>query len=336
MNDGVQRQVVFTNKPISGFFRYKNAFQIIPSDETWNRTETIRAHHPLMLEIKLSNINGIALYRKSALSDWPVVETDESIPNEMLEFDKKFKAVEEINALLTLFSGNTFFVYDTKKYWFAPLSTLSSQSFWGQQSYAMSEESNARFQGSEFTPHQGQEIEYIEQTKFYTTYAHALNTSPIQFPNSIHSLLDKYFHLRKPVKNVFFTACLFFNQAVEIARINSALGVALLASSLESIIDFEHKGMSVEHCHECGQPKYGVRQKFLKFLSENANGSTEFRKVADTFYKWRSKVFHAGQFTDDDGSPLVIPPHREQFIVITRICLVNWLLKYQEVTEQKT
>ena len=89
---------------------------------------------------------------------------------------------------------------------------------------------------------------------------------------------------------------------------------------------------------KCENYYWGVRAKFRKFLQDYGSNDPEFRKYANKIYDQRSSILHKGKlllgdlfkhgWSNDDEKAYENLEHRK-LVVVTRICLINWLMKHK-------
>lgn len=53
-------------------------------------------------------------------------------------------------------------------------------------------------------------------------------------------------------------------------------------------------------CPECGRPIWGIKQKFVNFLSKFVAGSEKSKKIYRDIYNLRSKITHTGKLFSSD------------------------------------
>ena len=61
-------------------------------------------------------------------------------------------------------------------------------------------------------------------------------------------------------------------------RQNISLGFAALISSIETLIDFDHKGDKEKYCKDCGQQIFGVNKKLMKFMKQHVSTNIKLKK----------------------------------------------------------
>ncbi len=163
------------------------------------------------------------------------------------------------------------------------------------------------------------------------------NVENFVIPEFIDSILEIYYALPKELLLVFRKACYLFYCGVELRGNNPSLSFASFVSALETLMAYGAKAPN--HCKECGQPKFRLRERFRKFIFSFGYGGNESagaRKFINKLYDHRSKILHTGQVLLGDmfWHPVEetsdIKKWEESFLHkdllgVTRVCLINWI-----------
>lgn len=121
MTKELYRKAIFSNLPLSGYYRYKDIFQILPPKQTWLKPRMIRGDWPFSLEYY---IDTSKIKKPKRAEDY---FHDSKIVQE--QFDKLIKALSTI-------TNYRFFEYTNKQGWFTSLSKSPSfASSYGQTFY---------------------------------------------------------------------------------------------------------------------------------------------------------------------------------------------------------
>lgn len=233
--------------------------------------------------------------------------------------------------MLNLFSRFYFFAYNNDQGWFISLSDKTfPESRYGQKVYRQeNSEINKIFSKDEFSKMSSDEIEHIPYVDYYRKIGTVGDN--LSFPDIIDSLFDKYFSLHDDIREVFDKSVILFSHAHKILSVSSSIGYATFISAIENLVDYENKGLSIEHCRECGQPKYKVTKKFKDFMIKYTSGDAFYKKYAQKIYSQRSKILHAGDIfkTDITKANFDFRSSIEvmNLIETVRVCLINWLMK---------
>ena len=123
---------------------------------------------------------------------------------------------------------------------------------------------------------------------------------------------------------------------------HQSIGFVSFISSVETMIDFENRGVKVEHCKECGQPVYSVSKKFIAYLSKYVSRTENSIRKFKRLYTLRSKIAHTGKLflSDREFSLLNRDTTNQEWYScmeaqqLARLSLFRWLLlNKSKVTE---
>ena len=350
-----RRGIIFSGVPIDGFYKYKDIFQLLPPEDDFPKM-SMTNHHPAILEICFNKPDK----EYESISENCIKQP---INDDIMEMHYGAVKSRNIQKLLTLFSNYQFFDYD-KLYqaWFIAYegNGFSQKSVWGQQSYRAPDFNKKIEKLSEYkSKNKPKEIEKQKDLNKYYNQLFAGSERPLKFPLNIDVLFNKYFSLSGKKIEAFDSACRLFYYGFDLLMEKQSLALASFISSLETLIEYEYKDQKPKFecdycksiiessplkCNFCGKPVWGVRAKFREFLSEYGNDSKEFEKVANSFYDLRSKILHMGQllladkdinYWADNNENMEESLRIRHFMQITRICLINWLLKSKTIKNNK-
>jgi hypothetical protein len=296
--ESIEQAVLFSTLPLSGYYRFRDRFQLLIPDNDWQKPPYLQSHHPILVEYQAT-------------------------PNSS-------EYIFEIADLLSTLTNFPFFFYDSRQFWFIPFveGEFENKVIWGQHGYKVPEMKKSN---SEFTKPEGNAILKVETNGYYNNYAGRLGTVPISFPVILDNLLDKYHTLEKEARTAYRKASKMFQSGLSLKDTrNLSLAFAALVSSIETLVYFEYMNDDVEKCPECGQERYRVSKKFKDFMAKYGSATPQFKKYADEAYSIRSQILHRGHFLLSDVDPnatyLDDSVKLEHLIRAVRICLVNWLL----------
>jgi len=319
--------------PVTGSYRYKDIFQLLPPDKEAPTPHVVVGHYPLIIEYR---------FEKPETEYYPTWE--EGLKEQFkdpikdpMEFEITLlttgqRKVNELTCLLSVLSNFRLFNYGAEQAWVIPMGdvypTSDRKILMGQHFYSYPEfvSSISEFSMPDSTP-----MKYCEPRDYYRDHYFR----PFDLPSCIDVLLTKYIRLNDEAKKAFDSSCILFCNAIDIWTQMASLSFAAFVSSLETLINYEHRNVTEKRCSECGQPQYQVRQKFLSFLHDFGSPEPTFKKYADEIYQYRSKILHSGKllladlernmfsFSNEEHNEDMF---RRQLINNTRICLVNWLM----------
>ncbi len=288
----VKKYIMFSDLPISGFYKFDDVFQMIPPPDDWPKPRATIGHHPILIEYK-----------------------DEI-------------AVELID-LLSVFSNYYFFQYSNNQAWFIDLANHKNDSVWGQEVYKSDIVNQIEFESEDFSKHE-KEIDFIEHNEYFNTYAGRLRTDPINFPESLSDLYRKYLSLDTEKRKAYRNASILFKSGLLLKdeRINLSLAYVSFISCIETLIYYEHKDEDIERCKHCGQLRYRTTRKFKDFMEKYISKDKDFQKYSQDIYNIRSQIIHRGQLliSDEKMFELMDSVKIEYLIRLTRITMVNWLV----------
>ena len=323
-------------RPLRGYYRYKDLFQILPV-ATKNEPPQLMHDSPLIVEI--CYCPDIWPHRDQLLWYRDLWERERyeyiqnQTPNKVLDpSDTWVKAYQEqtmrmrhpaiaaeVSGLLTLFTNHRFFTYASESHWFVPIGRRSRlrrawerrfgstpKSSWGQMFYAF----DALASGSELSAPAGAKAARIPVDQYYTSVRDSIRVgedNTIQLPDNIDRLFDLYFELDQDRKTGFYTACRLYNQALELRTSCASLSLVAGVMAIEALLNCAKRHspvckecgatVSIEKCSVCGLPRHRATSHFKSFLVDFCSGQP--KKFANALYKIRSKLSHGGLLRDD-------------------------------------
>lgn len=339
------RKLLLSNSPLKKEFKFEDKFQLLPFDHTGKPYSPYAKHFPLYLEY--------------------VIEYDKEEPTDIFEIGSIRQNVEkELINLLSCLTNHRFFNYDSSTVgWGIPLPEkniddlsneeknrlidLSSQWFLGGYIYKGLKDD---LQIESFTE-LNDVADLVESTmhEYYMTDPVDDERHEITFPNTMPSALHFYYSLsdktRKRVNSCIYLAC----DGMDIVNTKRSLGFLSFVSAIEGLVGLEVEDDEIEFdcgsckhikkspylCPNCGRPIWGIKQKFVHFLSTFVAGSEKSQKVYRDVYNLRSKITHTGKlfmsdyemsFNDDNiqksGEEWLM---RLKTLQLFRIALESWL-----------
>jgi hypothetical protein len=171
----------------------------------------------------------------------------------------------------------------------------------------------------------------------------------LKFPNTLNSALDFYYQLsdktRLKVNSCIYLAC----DGMDIAPTKRSLAFLSYVSALEGLVNLEVNDDEIEfecasckaiksspyYCPSCSRPIWGIKQKFIVFLSKFVAGSDKSKKIYSEIYNLRSKMTHTSQlFVGDYEMSFDIDRNKKEYedwlmrletLQLVRISLDSWL-----------
>jgi hypothetical protein len=324
-----RRSVVLTSVPVTGCYRFDDDFQILPPEEKAPQPPYVMCHHPLIIEYKF------------VVDETPRTFPDgQEMPQWIINNDDAARKLNELLLLITTFSFFRVFVYQNAQSWFIPMEKSDDsirEVIWGQQTYYYKD---FEYKIGGFSDNDLNLISRIDPSEYFNRYGRPTDQE-FDLPESIDVLFDKYFGLDEVAKKAFLSSASLLSQGIKLWSEHPSLSFASLVSSLETLISFDHKGIKVETCKECGQERYRVVKKFRDFFGKYGSPTPEFRKYALKIYQYRSKILHSGELFLGEVSPRRFGAFdgfeddelRRSIVRTCRICLINWLLLHEVATK---
>lgn len=323
MTDLYRQAIVLSTLPVTGWYRYKDIFQIIPPTDAVKRPSITSAHHPLIFQ-----------WRYPASKEQRTISGNFEVPQWLLDKENSAEKARELLLALGVFLTARIFEYRGKQSWFVDLENAGSETLepkWGQELYTAQ-----NFQSpieSLSSVVEIQKIEEIESNQYFNRRFIEYD-AVFDVPQNLNFLLDRFFNLSANDKNSFLSSCALFEQGMEVWSTSPSLSFVGFVSCLETLINAEHKDAAVEKCSECGQDRHRVTKKFRDFFLAYGDDSQEFKKYAMKIYKYRSKVVHTGELFNGEVIPekfgsdgrIHDNDFRRGVIRTCRICMVNWML----------
>ena len=287
-----------------------NLFRLAPIHPDALTLDAAIGHHPFLLEYRYT------------VPDAPDTPYNPELPSQVLEpmLDEEAAAPVRKWILLTLavFCTGRVFQYSrgpAQLEWFvaAPRATSNPERRfrpqWGQAGYhhnGMRAWILDDFSKADLRP-----IPEVPTSEYYKLdhpqqYIVGMTPDQFQLPDRIDEFFERFNGLQAEDRFSFLSACFLFEKSVDLFWQAPSLAFAASVSSLETLIAADYRGETVATCTKCGQPRYGVRQKFLEFIKVNGSDSPEGRKLADRIYKRRSKVLHEGKLIPGESEPRTI------------------------------
>lgn len=326
------RSIFFTKVPLTGYYRYKDEFQIFPAELENMPKSKYQKHYPNILEYY-------------------------TIPNEAVAIPEEFKGLEElyllatttidvqekILSLLSAISNNLFFRYTSiDGNWAIPLHDDEEKA---KQEFASSKWCLTLYHSTElpkqlkinkFSEVAYSEIEKLDHKSFYTYDPNIDFDSKksVVLPDTINEIIDAFYKL-DDTKRTFLESAIS-NCVSSIELKNSKKTLSLLASFtvMETMVNLEYINQKPEKCDDCGQLKFSVAKKFreylLKYIGESANNKKKF----NAYYSLRSKIVHTGQQLKTENLFADVPEDvkdeeflkRIEILQMGKLSIVNWLL----------
>jgi len=167
-------------------------------------------------------------------------------------------------------------------------------------------------------------------------------TEEVTLPQHTTAAVHNYFALADDARKSINSAASLIANGIDLRIKMKSISFVSFVSSIETMVNFEHKGEEIKTCGTCKAPIFSVAAKFRDYLFKYASANPAEKKTINKIYQLRSKIVHTGMllFGDNTLSWSDDKKHDEQWhthiqaMQIARVSLTNWLLKRAE--EQKT
>lgn len=259
--------------------------------------------------------------------------------------------VKEICTLLTALSNFEFFTYSTSDFAWGAVApscsfdemTTEETIFWNKQarnsvwmvpSYTYEEFASDRLISSIALESPNKRMICDSNPRYFHDEPDEYGKSGIILPENITCALDTYYGLDLNSRKSVFAAMTLISNGINLGVQYQSLGFISYISAIETLVSLEYKKVKVEHCKECGQPRYKVSKKFLdllaKYVSSTEKSQSKFKKM----YNLRSKIAHTGElFISDVEFNLLKRDEMDgewfrylEVQQLARLCVFRWLL----------
>lgn len=319
----VSQLIAFCNAQVTGHFRYKDLFQILPMpDDAPKSIPFLPSSYPFILEVSY-----------------------QSCPNQFIESARQREKAVIYTRLLNLFSnqGISPSPLVAQDGWVIKTEDLSNiTSEWKQLGYAY-----AGLKGSMNNFSTVENINPLEKTSFLTYYFEPLTKPhiPLTLPETLELTLDKAFALDKSTWKKFFMACSWYAQYQKTWAVSHSSAFIALVTAIECLAQEKEecdvcKQPILENdediCSSCGQPRYRVTKHFRDFLKAYFPLFDSFPREIKMLYQVRSQLAHGGDLLQADLEPwkffLDVKKHEQYHLqrilsYIVGITIFVWLLK---------
>ena len=347
------KALVFSNSILKTSFRYEDKFQILPIDMEGKPKSPYARHFPMFLEYTIDYQNNE--------------------PTDIFSFGAiKINKEKEILNLLSCLTNHRFFQYNTSMFgWGIEMSNKRIENMTEDERQNLNNSESRMFMGVYYYSGLKEDLKIEQFTDFKPTASfkeaqmHEYFTdNPIDdynhevcFPNTLYTALHNYYNLssetRKKVNSCIYLAC----DGIDISSNKRSLSFLSYISAIEGLVELEEDDNEITFacgscktiesspysCPQCGRPIWGVKQKFVNFLSKFVAGSTKSQKKYKDIYNLRSRITHSGKLfqgdyelsfdKDDEEKSYNDWLMRLETLQLFRISLDSWL-RYTEKKRQ--
>jgi hypothetical protein len=308
----LQTLVLFSSRKVTGYWRYRDKFQILPPPSGAPLPREVMADWPLMLEMRFSSPNQSGL-----------------IMNRRMQSASRLRVLLPV---LLVGPGYQPHFYRGVKHWVYPLtsddqSSALGASIWTQEGYQFP--GWVPSVGSELSPVGGLEAApIVDDTDGYYRPRGIGVDDVFQVPAVLPHLLDKYYALSEISAARYRRACYWFCLAQFYWNYSFSTSFFAYVVAIESLL----ADMPPHMCPVCNAPHHpSITQAFKDFLEAHVPDVPERQK----FYAMRSGIAHGSTLLgfdireEFDGFYPGEVNQRSEIDALSQVCrvaLVNWLL----------
>lgn len=306
-SESVGQVICFSHDKITGFFRYKDVFQLIPADPDFADTPYSFGDHPVILQFR---------YSKSS--------------NSFFSHMRRTAKAMTFVRFLSVVTKSPIFMQpkNTRFFWAVEPQDGGTVSKWMQTGYAPPAGFSVHLE--EYSDTVGMAPIPLVSANEYYGQGFSRSTQEFSLPDNIDFVLGGIFALPPDKFEKFRIASTWLAMVGEIAQASSSAGYVAIVASLESLLD-----KASETCETCGQPKFSVTKRIKEFLKKYVPGLDQHPKELDRIYRTRSDLAHGlNLLLGDLETPyLSNKQSQSEFMLqistaqIARVAVLNWLLE---------
>lgn len=317
----VHQVIAFCDTQITGYFRYKDMFQVLPMPEDAPKPKFGRADYPFILEVS---------YETSR--NWTIEAIRQK--EKAVLYTRLLNLLSEQAISLGRQSTHSGWVLKTED-----PSNITSE--WKEVGFMY-----PGLKGTIDDFSSVENINPIERVPFKTYYTAlpARTISPLKLSDDLERSLDKAFALDKSTWRKFFMACSWYAQYRYIWEVSHSSAFIALVTAVECLAQEKEvcdtcKQPILENdediCPSCKQPRYHVTKHFQDFLKKYFPAIDQFPKEKKTLYNVRSQLAHGSNLLQADLEPwnfFLDVKRQEQYYLqrnldyIVGIAIYIWLL----------
>lgn len=284
------QRVGFCSQQVSGCFRYRDSFQLVPVPRDAPRPTFLMADHPFLLQFSYT-----------------------ASPQMTIRHMRADRQARQYFRLLNLLVSAR--IHQGGRYgrWFWVLHADANPEdwtcAWEQRGYTYrgnSGEIPEYSSGVDFVP-----IELRPAADYHTTAFGAVGDALV-LPDDIGASLDAAIGLRSDDWARFQRAIAYYDLAQTVSWDSNSLAYIALVTAVEALVGDPERcptcrqpaADAVERCATCGLPRFRVMRHFREFLEEHAPFPSDQLWARDLLYGMRSDLAHGRDVMDRDLRPL--------------------------------
>lgn len=310
--------ILFCRERITGYFRYKDLFQIIPVPDNAPMPEVGLRDYPFLLQFMYTKSNDVVI-------DYSRRREKAVIYTRLLNL--------LLNQRVRLLRNNA------QAYWTLNVteSPTKMSSSYRQEGYTFE---GFSFVPANFTVMSGEdEIEKVPFQEYYTSKGVTFN--PLKIPDDLERSLDYIFSLTPQDYDRFFRACTWYEKGQLIWEETPSSSFVAMVSAIEALIGektcCKSCGQDISEslltCVKCKQSRYQSTKNFKEFIAKYVSDLDLMPKEAALLYTMRSSLVHGAKLLQQDLRPwsFMNPAHQNESQIqrnlfhITGIAIYKWL-----------
>jgi hypothetical protein len=309
----IGQTVLFAYRPLKGWFRFRDVFQLIPMPAEAPRPFHGIGGHPLLMQ-----------FRFSASSENAISQLRHSRAN---------REIELLCAALTLDIQGAM-PTTTHYHWVAAFGRDLSSNPQPSSEYCM----DAYLWHPNRTPpedydsvHDFEPVRRMPYDEYYSQMGISMGPD-MPLPDAFETLIERYFSRSAVERDRYIRACHWFQFSQRAAGYSNSASYSALVSAAEALMGPEPP--SLNRCPTCKRTTGGgSKKRFLAFLEEYAPSPAVSAKDRRQFYELRSAVAHGGRLLHSDRfawgalTPSSLADWNSQRSMgnLMRVVLINWL-----------
>jgi hypothetical protein len=265
------RQVWFSALPLTGYWRYRDEWQIVPMPEDALRPQFVMADHPFLIELR-------------------GVRTGDPL----IDGDRARRRLWELQLILSLALRVSISTNDrSPRHAWVLVEDLKGglRPEYRQRGYVLP---NATFPENDFSPVVTLDpVPTLNDRDYYARRGVSSDDGHVDVPALLPSLLDRYAAAAPADKDTLLRACHWLSRAKPAAWHSLSLAYISVINSVEVLVP----GAVRDSCPHCGLDRApGLTARFRQLVERYAHGV----EGASQLYALRSKLVHGRAILDRD------------------------------------
>lgn len=317
----VAQDIIFCHEQVTGFFRYKDKFQILPVPEGSSFPIMGFKEYPFLIQFS---------YQSSS--------------DPMIDWSRRLKEATIYTRVLNLLTNQHLRLKSSSGecHWVMDIDEKAGKASYSYKQQGYSPEPDPKREVDQYSSVEGLEkIEVIPFQKYYLG-TQGVTSNSLCLPDNIEKSLDVAFALVESDWDRFFMACSWYSQSSSVWRNSHSSAFISLVTALECLMGEREKCEDCkqespdgfEFCENCKQPRYQVTKNFRVFLEKFVPFIQSMPWEKKVLYSVRSKLAHGMDLLQQDLKPwtFIMSPKKDQddglyrnLHLICGVAIYNWL-----------